>query len=63
MKVTWDQAKVKTTPQEVVKALKDGTPSIVAGGREDLHVGVVLLRPDQVDIVARRIKEILMKAV
>jgi len=63
MHVSWDQSKIKITPAEVVKALKDGTPSIVTGGKDKLHVGVVLLRPDQVDIVARRVKEILMKAV
>lgn len=63
MHVSWDQAKVKITPSDVVKALKDGTPSIVAGGKDKLHIGVVLLRPDQVDIVAKRVKEILMKAV
>jgi uncharacterized pyridoxal phosphate-dependent enzyme len=63
MKISWDQNKVKTTPEEVVKALKEGEPSIVAGGRENLHVGVVLLRPEQVDIVAKRVKEILIEAV
>jgi hypothetical protein len=47
----------------VVKALKDGTPSIVAGGREEhLTIGVVLLRPDQVDVVAGRVKSILQQA-
>ena len=63
MKISWDENKVKITPAEVVKALKEGEPSIVAGGRENLHVGVVLLRPEQVDIVARRVKEILVKAI
>jgi uncharacterized pyridoxal phosphate-dependent enzyme len=64
MAVKWDQSKVKTTPKDVVKALLEGTPSIVAGdGGEVLGVGVVLLRPEQVDIVAGRIKEILEKAV
>jgi L-seryl-tRNA(Ser) seleniumtransferase len=60
MHVTWDQSKVKITPKEVVEKLKNGTPSIVAGGRkETLSIGVVLLRPDQVDVVAKRVKEIL----
>jgi uncharacterized pyridoxal phosphate-dependent enzyme len=64
MSVNWDQSKVKITPKDVVKELLEGTPSIVAGDRgESLGVGVVLLRPDQVDIVARRIKEILEKAI
>jgi L-seryl-tRNA(Ser) seleniumtransferase len=48
----------------VLKALKEGTPSIVATGRGDtLNVGVVLLRPEQVKVVARRVKEILSEAV
>jgi L-seryl-tRNA(Ser) seleniumtransferase len=64
MIVTWDQSRVKTSPKDVVKALLEGTPSIVAGDRGDaLGIGVVLLRPEQVDIVAGRIKEILDKAI
>jgi uncharacterized pyridoxal phosphate-dependent enzyme len=64
MVVRWDQSKVNTTPKEVVKALLDGTPSIVAEESGDrLSIGVVLLRPEQVDIVAGRILDILKKAV
>ena len=62
--VDWDQQKVKISSKEVQTALKDGTPSIVTGGYGDkLRIGVVLLRPDQVDIVAQRVKEILENAV
>jgi uncharacterized pyridoxal phosphate-dependent enzyme len=62
--LTWDQQKVKTTPKDVLDQLKNGTPSIVANGNDTvLNIGVVLLRPDQVDIVAKRVKEILNKAV
>ncbi len=67
--VSWDEQRVKTTPKEVQEALKSGTPSIVAnlGGSKDgkrtLRVGVVLLKPEQVAIVAGRIKDILKKAV
>jgi L-seryl-tRNA(Ser) seleniumtransferase len=62
--VDWDQATVKKTPEDVLAALKNGTPSIVANiaRKEDkklLSIGVVLLRPDQVEIVARRLKDIL----
>ncbi|MCR8556603.1 aminotransferase class V-fold PLP-dependent enzyme [Mucilaginibacter sp. BJC16-A38] len=64
LNVTWDQTKIKIKPEEVVTALKSGTPSIVAGGRhEHLTIGVVLLRPDQVDVVAKRVKSILQQAV
>lgn len=61
--VSWDQGRVKITVKEVLDALKNGKPSIVANGREGkLRVGVVLLKPEQVDIVARRVREILEKA-
>src|ERR1700722_9411782 len=64
LNVTWDQDKIKIKPKDVVAALKNGTPSIVANGREDhLTIGVVLLRPDQVDIVAGRVKSILQQAI
>lgn len=60
MVISWDQTSIKIKPREVVVALEEGTPSIIAGGGDDvLSVGVVLLKPNQVDIVARRIKEIL----
>ncbi|MEO6633132.1 MAG: aminotransferase class V-fold PLP-dependent enzyme [Mucilaginibacter sp.] len=63
LNVTWDQNKIKIKPKDVVKALKDGTPSIVANGRDEhLTIGVVLLRPDQVDVVAGRVKSILQQA-
>jgi len=63
--VNWDQGRVKITTREVLKALKEGSPSIVANARKGntLSIGVVLLRPEQVDIVAQRVKEILLKAV
>lgn len=63
----WDEQKVKITGREVAEALKSGTPSIagVSGkgkdGKSELRVGVVLLRPDQVSVVANRVKDILKK--
>jgi L-seryl-tRNA(Ser) seleniumtransferase len=64
LRLTWDQNQVKITPEQVTEALKTGMPSIVAGGRGDtLRIGVVLLRSDQVDIVAGRVREILEQAV
>jgi L-seryl-tRNA(Ser) seleniumtransferase len=66
--LTWDQETVKMTASDVQSALQKGTPSIVANvsnkdGNKVLNVGVVLLRPDQVDIVANRVKEILQHAI
>jgi L-seryl-tRNA(Ser) seleniumtransferase len=64
LNVTWDSSKIKITPGQVVTALKNGTPSIVANSHGDsLTIGVVLLRPDQVDIVAGKVKTILQQAV
>lgn len=64
MRVSWDQTKIKIKPKDVAKALDEGTPSIIAGGGEEvLNVGVVLLQPKQVDIVAKRIKEILEESI
>ncbi|WP_239986525.1 MULTISPECIES: aminotransferase class V-fold PLP-dependent enzyme [Arenibacter] len=67
MLVSWDPSKVKISPSDVYNELKNGTPSIVTnvrkdGKKEKLTVGVVLLKPEQVDIVAIRLKEILEKA-
>ncbi|OKS87478.1 aminotransferase class V-fold PLP-dependent enzyme [Mucilaginibacter polytrichastri] len=64
LNVTWNTSKIKIKPEAVLTALKNGTPSIVANSDGDkLNIGVVLLRPDQVDVVARRVKEILQQAV
>jgi uncharacterized pyridoxal phosphate-dependent enzyme len=66
--VTWDQEDVKMTPKYMLAALRNGTPSIVAnivekGDDKVLSIGVVLLKPGQVEIVARRLKEVLQKAI
>ncbi len=66
--LSWDMQQVKISPKDVQEALKNGSPSIVTNlaGPQDkrmLSVGVVLLRPEQVKIVGRRVEEILKKAV
>lgn len=66
--LTWDQETVKMTANDAQSALQKGTPSIVTNvankdGNKVLSVGVVLLRPDQVDVVARRVKEVLEHAI
>ena len=67
LQLTWNQNLVKITPKEVYETLKSGTPSIVSsvGKTQDgefLRVGVVLLKSEQVDVVAHRIKAILQDA-
>ena len=64
LEVKWDQSKIKITVEDVKTALKNGTPSIVINGnKEALHVGIVLLKPEEVDIVVNRVKEVLLKTV
>lgn len=66
--VSWDETKVKITPKAVQEALRNGSPSIVTNlsGKRDkrmLRVGVVLLKPEQVEYVANKVKDILKSAV
>lgn len=64
IQVTWDQTKIKLDGEQVKEAMKAGTPSIVVNGNKAmLEVGIVLLKPEEVDIVVNRIKEVLQKAV
>ncbi|HEY4337002.1 MAG TPA: aminotransferase class V-fold PLP-dependent enzyme [Puia sp.] len=61
--IDWDRQHFKTTPRDVRKVLQDGNPSIVTGTHGDkLLIGVILLRPDQVDIVINRVKEVLQQS-
>lgn len=66
--VYWDEQRIKITPREVQAALKNGSPSIVANagrtkdGKTRLRVGVVLLKPEQVVIVAKAARDILNNA-
>ncbi|MEQ8687058.1 MAG: aminotransferase class V-fold PLP-dependent enzyme [Imperialibacter sp.] len=62
--VKWDQSKVKIKPKDVVEELRAGEPRIeTSAGDDALRITVVTLLPDQVPIVARRIKEVLQAAV
>jgi seryl-tRNA(Sec) selenium transferase len=62
--VKWDQNKVKIKPKDIVEALRAGEPRIeTSAGDDALRITVVTLLPDQVPIVARRIKEVLQAAV
>ncbi|MEK7409083.1 MAG: aminotransferase class V-fold PLP-dependent enzyme, partial [Acidobacteriota bacterium] len=64
LRIRWDQSAVKIKVAEVVKQLREGRPSIelVPGGRDQLMVGVWMMRKDEARIVARRIREILKAA-
>lgn len=62
--ITWDADKVKIKPTEVVKALREGTPSIevTPGPSDRLTVAVWMLQPGEAEVVAKRIREILKGA-
>lgn len=62
--VTWDPSALRITPREVVKQLREGTPSIeiTPGSTDKLIIAVWMLQPGEVEIVAKRVREILKKA-
>jgi L-seryl-tRNA(Ser) seleniumtransferase len=65
MKIMWDQDKVKISPPEVMKKLREGDPSIEASPATtptELHLGDWMLQPGEAEIVARRVREILKSA-
>lgn len=62
VRISWDPAAKGMTAADVVKALRDGEPSI--GTRSEggaVVVGVWMMRPDEEKIVARRVREVLGK--
>lgn len=64
LRLSWDQDRLGIAPADVVEALRHGEPSIeVSGGDDTLNVAVIMLEPEHVDIVGRRIKEVLEQAI
>jgi L-seryl-tRNA(Ser) seleniumtransferase len=60
IRITWDAAALGISAVDVVRALRDGEPSI--GTRNDgpaLVVGVWMMRPGEERIVARRLRQVL----
>lgn len=63
LSLTWDESRIKLTPQQAMEALRNGSPSIeVSGGRTDLRFFVMVMLEKEVNTVARRIKEVLQGA-
>jgi L-seryl-tRNA(Ser) seleniumtransferase len=63
IKISWDQAKVKITPKDLLKNLQDGSPSIeVMTGPDAINITVFMLKKGEDKIVAKRIQEELAKA-
>ena len=75
--IRYDQTRVKVKPLDVAQILRDGSPSIelnpstgrkpvsagLPGGEDTILVGVWMLQPGEDLIVARRLREVLRKAV
>jgi D-glucosaminate-6-phosphate ammonia-lyase len=60
VRVSWDAAAKGLTPADVVKALREGEPSI--GTRSEgpaLVIGVWMMQPGEEKIVARRLRQVL----
>ena len=65
LRIKWDQAKVKLTPPEVMKRLREGTPSIEAcpaTNDKELVFTVWMMQPGEAEIVARRVRSVLKGA-
>lgn len=62
--ISWDTSKVKFSGNDLLVALRNGTPSIEAygGGENSITVSPWMMLPGQDKIVANRIKEELIKA-
>ena len=64
LNISWDTNTIKLSGEELLVALRNGEPSIEAygGGKNSITVSPWMMKPDQVKIVASRIKEELLKA-
>jgi L-seryl-tRNA(Ser) seleniumtransferase len=60
VRISWDAAGKGITPAQVVKALRDGEPSIGTRSEGDaVVIGVWMMQPGEEKIVARRLREVL----
>jgi L-seryl-tRNA(Ser) seleniumtransferase len=64
LKISWDNSKIKIATKDLQEQLRKGDPSIEVGGggENSFNVTAWMLKPGQEKIVARRIKEELVKA-
>ncbi len=63
LRIRWDQNKVKITPNEARKQLREGHPSIqTVGNNESIGITTWMMVPGQERIVAKRLQEILKSA-
>jgi L-seryl-tRNA(Ser) seleniumtransferase len=61
LRVSWDEQKRRVTVTQLVKQLREGTPSIevTPGSTRRLTVGVWMMEPGEDAIVGRRLREVL----
>ena len=63
LRIRWDQSKIKTTPDEVRKKLRNGHPSIeTVGGKESVDITTWMMNPGEERIVGEKVREILGEA-
>jgi D-glucosaminate-6-phosphate ammonia-lyase len=65
LRIKWDQAQIKMAPPEVMKKLREGTPSIEAcpaTNDNELVFTVWMMQPGEAAIVARRVRSVLKGA-
>lgn len=62
VRISWDATAAGITAADVVKALRDGEPSIGTRSEEEsVVVGVWMMRPGEEKVVARRLRQVLEK--
>jgi L-seryl-tRNA(Ser) seleniumtransferase len=70
VRISWDKASLNLTAEAVRLQMRDGNPSIeivpnsspVAAAKQEVSVGVWQLEPGEVDIVAKRLKEVIKQS-
>jgi L-seryl-tRNA(Ser) seleniumtransferase len=65
LKLYWDEATVRLTPNEAAQKLREGEPAIevVPGQDKVLAIGVWMMQPGDAEIVAARLRQVLKAAV
>lgn len=60
LRITWDESRIGATPVDVRRELQQGHPSIeVSGGRDALELNVFMMKPEEIGVVGRCIREVL----
>ena len=70
VRLTWDKAALSLTADAVRKQLREGKPAIeiapsnspASAATQEIGVGIWQLQPGEVDVVAKRLKDVIKKA-